>query len=126
MRRVVTGIDKDEENIEYIRNNRPEIEIIKEDIDFLPTRQKVDIAICFSVLPYLENPICALRWINLHSDIALIECQYDGDGAGFQCLKENRHMEMCLIEDAKFQRVQTIGYTLVEGRNTKRFIWMCE
>jgi SAM-dependent methyltransferase len=121
---TVTGIDKDEENVEYIRNSRSEIEIIATDVGFLGPWPKVDIAICFSVLPYLKCPLNVLQWINHHSNIALIECQYDGDGAGFAFLKENDDMEKWLLE-AQFQKVQPIGYTVVLGRNTKRYIWMC-
>lgn len=126
----VTGVDKDEENVEHIRSVCPEIEVIEDAIEDLPVLSGLDvqhdIIICFSVLPYLRGPGYTLTWINAHSEVALIECQYSGDGPGFHFLWGNDEMKSWLLEVGQFAKVQNIGHTLVEGRNKKRFIWMCE
>jgi len=41
-------------------------------------------------------------------------------------LTNNDDMEEWLLAAGKFEKVKAIGHTLVEGRNTKRYIWMCE
>lgn len=123
---IVIGLDEDKANVEYIRGIQPQISVIRANLDSLRSAYPVNIAICFSVLPYLEKPKEFTRWINRISDIALIECQYVGDGPGFHFLKGNDEMEAWLLEEGQFQKVKVIGHTLVEGRNKKRFIWMCE
>lgn len=123
----VTGIDSDKTNIEYIHNTYPAIEAIEETVNFLEAAPKTDIIICFSVLPYLVEPLFfVLQWINHHSEVAFIECQYSGDGPGFEFLTDNDVMEKWLLVAAEFKKVEAIGHTVVEGRNTKRVIWMCE
>lgn len=122
----VAGIDKDEKNIKYINDLCPEIEITQVDLDYMIVANHVDIAICFSVLPYLRGPSSILKWINEISEIALIECQYADDGPGFSYLRGNDDMRKWLLSSGQFKKVEPIGHTLVEGRNTKRYIWMCE
>jgi len=126
----VIGIDKDKENVEYIRSACPKIEVIEDTIHDLPVLSELDIQqdiiICFSVLPYLYGPGYTLQWINDHSEVALIECQYADDGPGFHFLWGNDEMEFWLLEVGQFKKVKPIGHTLVEGRNKKRFIWMCK
>lgn len=126
----IIGIDKDEKNIEYIRSCCSEIEVIKDDLHDLPVLSvsdaQQDVIICFSVLPYLLGAGYTLRWINEHSAIALIECQYAGDGPGFHFLWGNGEMESWLLEVGQFEKVKVIGHTFVAGRNKNRFIWMCE
>ena len=122
-----TGIDNDTANIEYIRNTYPEIKVTEENIDLLSEGQRVDIIICFSVLPYLWFPFSVvLQWINRHSEVAFIECQYADDGPGFDFLSDNDNMEKWLLMPGNFEKVKVIGHTIVEGRNKKRYIWMCE
>ena len=123
---VVTGIDKDDENIRHIHNMRPEIDLTFEDIEFSIIDNRVDIIICFSVLPYLKRPELTLEWINWYSEIAFIECQYAGDGPGFPFLTGNEAMRDWLLAAGQFEKAQPIGKTFVEGRNKDRFIWMCE
>lgn len=121
----VVGIDRYEE-IKWLNSNRPEINIAVDDIEFMIIRHRVDIIICFSVLPYLKRPGNTLQWINRNSQIALIECQYAGDGPGLSFLTGNDAMREWLLAAGKFEKVQPIGHTLVEGRNKNRFIWRCE
>ncbi len=125
------GIDSDPKNARYAVDVwHRGIKILQGDIDLLDEwpwpLEKSDIIICFSVLPYLQRPEHALKWINQHSDIALIECQYAGDGPGFSFLTGNDDMKEWLLKYGEFEKVDIIGHTLVEGRNKKRFIWRCE
>lgn len=126
----VIGLDYDRDNTEYIRQTLPGAGVINKDIDLFtavnPMRYYTDIVICFSVLPYLKRPERALKWMNDHSKIALIECQYAGDGPGFSFLTGNDDMREWLVSAGQFEDVSPIGYTVVEGRNKKRYIWMCK
>lgn len=91
------------------------------------TRQRghYDVVICFSVLPYLQDPFTCLCWICDHSEQALIECQYSGDGPGFDWLKDDDDMRDWL-EQAGFETVEPIGKTLVKDRDKYRTIWLCQ
>lgn len=120
------GVDSDKSNLKYIWYIHPELAVIEDDIEILGIIPPTDIIICFSVLPYLKNPEHMLEWINLHSVIAFIECQYAGDGPGFSFLTDNEAMKEWLLAAGQFEKVQPIGHTFVEGRNKNRFIWMCE
>lgn len=122
----VIGIDNDKVNIEYIRNTYPKTSIIEGDIDCLTQVGQMDIIICFSVLPYLAYPKRALHWINFNSEVALIECQYAGDGPGLHFLTNNDDMKEWLLVAGQFKKVEVIGHTVVEGRDKRRYIWMCE
>jgi SAM-dependent methyltransferase len=122
----VLGIDSDGANVKHNLEIHPEIKVVVDDIEFMILDRQVDIAICFSVLPYLKRPASTLEWINIHSEVALIECQYAGDGPGFAFLKGNGDMREWLLDVGQFKKVKVIGKTLVEGRNKKRYIWMCE
>lgn len=146
----VTGIDRDAENIRYIQEINPKIKAeegdlnllnmrdfdkvpviaprynVPEFINFLDMSEPVDIIICFSVFPYLDNPEGLLEWINRHSNIAFIECQYAGDGPGFSFLTSNDDMKYWLGLWGKFKKAEVVGHTIVEGRDKNRFIWMCE
>lgn len=84
-----------------------------------------DIIVCFSVLPYLDNPAATLRWIRDHSTQALIECQLAGDGPGFDWLKSPQDMRRWL-DSIGWQSVERIGETVVKDRGTKRGIWLCQ
>lgn len=122
---TVGGIDRDAKNIRYIRETYPGIEIIQDDISRALPLYSVDIAICFSVLPYVKNLASILQWMKNHSEIALIECQYNGDGPGFHFLRGNDDMKNWLLEVGQFKKVSPIGFTTVKRRNKQRFIWMC-
>ena len=84
-----------------------------------------NVAICFSVLPYLDNPTATLHWIRQHSQQALIECQLSGDGPGFDWLKCPQDMRRWL-DSIGWQSVERIGETTVKDRGTKRGIWLCQ
>jgi SAM-dependent methyltransferase len=83
-----------------------------------------DIAICFSVLPYLEAPWAMLSWIARNSNIALIEAQYVGDGPGSGwSIKDDDDMADLLGE--YWESVESIGWTHVKDRDVNRTIWKC-
>jgi len=103
--------------------------VIVEDIDRLvrkgdPTFRGFDIVICNSVLPYLEQPREALEWICKNSHIAIIECQYDGDGPGPEGISSDEDMES-VLRLAGWKHVEKIGWTDVMIRPAKRSIWKC-
>lgn len=83
-----------------------------------------DVTICFSVLPYVDNPVTLLHWIRRHSTQALIECPLSGDGPGFDWLKSSRDMRRWL-GGIGWQSVERIGETTVEEHGAKRGIWLC-
>lgn len=83
-----------------------------------------DVGICFSVLPYIDNPDDVLEWMQLHCDVSLIECQYDKDGPGISSIKNDNDMECWLLKF--WESVKKIGETKVNGRNISRSIWKCK
>lgn len=82
-----------------------------------------DVAICFSVIPYLGNPVKVMDWMSLYSDISLVECQYHGDGPGPSNLKNDEDMAQFL--GVFWDHVEPIGSTDVVIRPAKRTIWLC-
>jgi len=84
-----------------------------------------DIAICFSVLPYLIDPNAMLHWIREHSVVALLEVQYAGDGPGFAHIRDDDDMRAWL-HDVGWQSVETLGRTHAQIRDAWRTIWRCE
>lgn len=85
----------------------------------------MDYAICFSVLPYLDNPILTLQWIRYHSKVVFIECQYKGDGPGFGWIEGDDDMESWL-KLVGFRNVKAIGKTLIRHKKKYRTIWMAK
>lgn len=85
-----------------------------------------DIVICTSVLPYLIDPDKLLENISRDSDIAIIECQYAGDGPGFEYIEHDDDMKNWLHASGGWFSVLKIGSTDVESRpGVSRSIWMC-
>ena len=82
-----------------------------------------DIGICFSVLPYIPTPDDFLASMSHSCKTALIECQYAGDGPGFETIKDDDDMEEWL--GCHWQSVELIGSTLVDYRDKRRTIWLC-
>ena len=83
-----------------------------------------DIALCFSVIPYLENRGTILHWIKENSDTAIIECQYSGDGPGPHYIKDDKDMKRWLTTIG-WGHAEKIGWTDVRIRPAKRTIWKC-
>lgn len=81
----------------------------------------VDIVICFSVLPYLKDPIKFLT--TLPGDVLLLEFQYAGDGPGFKDVPDDDVAKHWLAECG--WQAEPIGKTFVPGRDMWRTIWLC-
>lgn len=83
-----------------------------------------DIAICTSVLPYIEVPDDLLYLMASTCMLSIIECQYSGDGPGFSWIKDDHDMERWLLH--YYSYVNIIGRTKLDIRNASRTIWACE
>lgn len=90
--------------------------------DYLTRRpSRFDVVLCFSVLPYIQDPEWVLDGMRDIADVALIECQLVGDGPGIWT-----EIDVWQRLWERWEKVKKLGHTIVEGRNTKRHIWMCE
>lgn len=89
-----------------------------------------DIALCFSVFPYLTDIPATLKWMAKNFPVCLIECQYDGDGPGLSNIGGDRGMMQYLLNEGGFSQAIPLGKTRVEGRKYSdgspvfRTIWM--
>lgn len=90
-----------------------------------------DIALCFSVLPYLDDVPATLKWMSTNFSLCLIECQYAGDGPGLKNIGGDKGMLQYLLSNG-FDSVEAIGKTYVKdrkfssGERVYRTIWLCE
>ena len=85
----------------------------------------IDIAMCFSVLPYLKRPEAFLKNVHEYCEVLLLEVQYYGDGPGPEWLKTDDDMKN-LLARVGWNEYRIIGGTTVEERNTYRPIWLCK
>lgn len=83
-----------------------------------------NIIICTSVLPYLVDRDRILKRIKRDSDIAIIECQYKGDGPGLENIKNDDQMRKWLGE-FEWDSVERMGKTDIVSRDMKRTLWKC-
>lgn len=132
----VTGVERDYIIASYASTRLAEeghsagdYQIIVDDIDRIVKDRDLlysgyDIIVCTSVLPYLDDPEAALMWIRGNSSIAIIECQYAGDGPGPEGIANDKEM-MHVLYRSGWRNVQKIGYTDVVIRPAKRSIWKC-
>lgn len=82
-----------------------------------------DIIICFSVLPYLKDPQGMMRlFLNL-APTTLIECQYRGDGPGFEFIKNDADMKKW-FQRIGWNQIEKLGETYIPGRDKSRSIWL--
>jgi len=132
----VLGIDRDymiaSDASLYLINNgwRPgQFNIVIDDIDYLVETYDgvsiVDISMCFSCLPYVRDIGDTLMWIHAGTaEVALIECQYYGDGPQAPVyIKDDADMGYLLL--SYWPRVEKIGETVVDIRPATRSIWAC-
>lgn len=84
---------------------------------------KADIGLCFSVLPYLDDPQNFVNWMSNQFAVSMIECQYKGDGPGFSFIKDTSDMKYWLKNS--FDNVTLIGNSYVVSKDLYRDIWMC-
>ncbi len=124
--KTVLGIDKDVDVLEIAAakiQNLPRVKIHQVDLDdWRPTRNQFDIVLALSVLPYLKMK-AILKKIRHGSRIAVIECQYAGDGPGPDWLIDDVDM-IDLLREMNFS-VRKIGWTWVKEGHFMRTIWKC-
>ncbi len=129
----VTGIDRQtgvstvEINVKSSKlnvKNMGTIRTIKDDLNLMKSEWKADIGVCLSVLPYLEEPRNFTYWMAEQFGVSIIECQYKGDGPGFDFIKDSDDMKRWLL--SAFGYATLIGKTYLPPRNLYRDIWMCE
>lgn len=85
--------------------------------------KSIDILTCFSVLPYLRDPSCTIRYFAKISKVSVIEMQYRGDGPG-HLIRNFLEMENWLKE--VWEEVKWIGQTYIKDRDKHRDIWLCQ
>lgn len=118
---TVVGIDQ----VDSGDFDNPHINTILAGIEAYPfDTSRYDIAICFSVLPYLHDPTELLIRIKKCADVSLIECQYDGDGPGFPWIHDDLDMRKWL-DMIGWREITAIGKTHTRIRNAERTIWLC-
>lgn len=139
----VVGIDKSEKigvlPQEYTRMLKPNIKrfgaigVCAWDLnDFFAITPKdnknpiYDIAMCFSVIPYLDDPRAFMNWMANSFPISLIEVQYTKEP--YNIGKANDSQMAQLLIDCGFNTTTPIGstYVAIPSRNTWRTIWRCE
>lgn len=117
------GLEKDSENLLYPRPPGPHFVLFDFEKNLDVLSGDYNVAICFSVLPYLKNPASVLQWMHIHSDISLIEIQLLGDGPG--TLETKEVIEGYLF--GFFPIVKCIGKTIAhKDKDYERFIWLCQ
>jgi hypothetical protein len=121
--RVCIGVDKKKHNTKTWFINADLEEWINSDSE-RAARTVYDVALCFSVLPYLIDWSAIFQWMSKHATVSFIECQYADDGPGKSWLKDDSHMRVLLRPF--WNDIKPIGHTIVKDRNAKRTIWMCE
>jgi len=133
---TLVGVEYDPDNKRYLDDKiskylsanphiKGTIETLSTNIDDIDLSDNPpDIAICFSILPYLDDYLDLLD--KLYEDVAitLIECQYGGDGPGIMHIKNDADMK-AILQGIGWSKVEAIGKTLVVGRNKYRTIWKC-
>lgn len=129
---TVIGIDKSKEVIDGIAlrtvGRFPQIHLICRDIEgyfgeLMPT---FDVILCLSVIPYLSRGIYdVLGWIANHSQQSIIECQYFGDGPGPVFIEDDDDMQH-VFRASSIEKATKLGFTVVEGRDKERSLWLCE
>lgn len=82
-----------------------------------------NIAFCFSVLPYLDNPIGFLTWMANSFSLCLIEVQYIPEPYNIGKTNDKEMGE--LFKECGFKNMESIGATHVKIRDAWRSIWMC-
>lgn len=115
----VVGVDKDGTILNSTANRY--ITHVAADIEDYKPSNDYDVAICFSVLPYLKDPMRFLERMSRLADKSLIECQYVGDGPGF--VRDDAEMKEILL--TFWNTALPIGKTEVAYRNVERTIWLC-
>ena len=88
--------------------------------DYLVERSMIDVGICTSVLPYMNDPVCTLRNYMGVFRVMFVEMQYYGDGPGIELIKNDADMNRVMFDGNGIP----IGRTFINGRDKYRTIWM--
>lgn len=99
------------------------VSVMMTDLNKLPIGS-ADIALCLSVLPYLDDKRAALAAMAQSYNISILECQYWGDGPGPSDLQNDDDMRELLR--SYWKSVEWIGATRVQSRGVMRSIWRVE
>ena len=102
-----------------------ELRFVNESVENVSIWDMVDVTFCFSLLPYVDRPTDLLLNMRKFSEVSFIECQYSGDGPGFEWIKNDIDM-LRWLERVGWKSVSKLGRTRVSYRNVDRTIWMCE
>lgn len=129
--KMVYGIECESSKIEcYMENewiSNPDVFVTLEDInELVRIGQNIygyDIAMCFSVLPYLNNIQETLRWMSIQFELCLLEIQYAPEP--YNIGPGNDEQMFSLLRDAGFDIVMNLGSTYVKIRDVHRTIWAC-
>lgn len=89
----------------------------------LNMKREFDIAICFSVLPYLHHE-SMLKWMSPRFETCLIEAQYLPEPYNVDVFNDSE-MEN-LLKSCGFSDNRVIGKTYVDIRDVWRSIWICK
>ena len=124
--KTVMGWDNDADMVEIASSktkNLPRAMVNHYDIEaWKPKLNQFDVILCLSVLPYVNFHETLMK-IRIAGKIAVIECQYYGDGPGPEFLKSDADMDAAL-QDVGFDG-KAIGFTQVKEDRFMRTIWMC-
>jgi len=123
---MIWGCDKmyDDNVAEWELHNANTIFIRGGDIlDKIVPFKKPDIAICFSVLPYLDEPLQFIQWMAETFPICLIEAQYEPEPYNIGVSNDEEMFR--LLRDNGFEIAIPLGKTYIEIRDTYRSIFYC-
>lgn len=82
-----------------------------------------DIALCFSVLPYLDDIPATLKWMSDNFPLCIIEAQYEPEPYNIGVPSDDQMY--VLLRENGFKCATWLGQTHVEDRDTHRSIWAC-
>jgi len=112
--------------VERARGFPGKIELLQYDIEKLPhvtgPQLKFDVAFCFSVIPYLKNPITVARWIRGASKLCFFECQYSHEDPFPASFTGDKEFDGYL-KHVGFRKRTKIGETEIVIRPGTRSIW---
>ena len=83
-----------------------------------------DIAMCFSVLPYLDDIPATIKWMADNFSLSLIEAQYDPEPYNIGVVSDVGMAQLLLNNG--FSDVEPIGQSYVDYRDQWRTIWKCK
>lgn len=131
----VCGIDKEmKPNALQLARTYPNIKFIERDLSgdtdgtgrvpYWMRDTTWDIAMCFSVLPYLDNYRRALKWLARSFPVVVLEVQYEPEPNNIGIANDSQMFT--LLRESGFNIISQIGRTHVGIREAYRTIWKAE